>query len=49
VAVKHDIFREKYQLSKLKEMSTSPLIIIDIKGLYNKKECLQSGFSYWRL
>jgi len=30
-------------------MSTSPLIIVDIKGLYDKKKCLDNGFVYWRL
>jgi len=49
VAVKHDIFTEQYPLNKLKEISSSPLIIVDIKGLYNKKECLDNGFVYWRL
>lgn len=49
VAVKHDIFKDKYPLNKLQDISTSPLIIIDIKGLYDKKECLNNGFVYWRL
>jgi len=49
VAVKHNVFKEQYSLDKLKEMSTSPLIIVDIKGLYDKKECLDNGFVYWRL
>ena len=49
VAVKHNMFKEKYPLNKLKEMSSHPPIIIDIKGLYDKEECIKNGFVYWRL
>ena len=49
LAVKHDSFLEECGLPKLREISSSPLVLMDIKGMYDKKECLQSGFSYWRL
>ena len=49
VAVKHSFFIEKFDLLELKKLCKNPYILIDIKGIYDKKEALKQGFIYWRL
>ncbi len=52
IAVAHDIFK-KLSLDELNsffsEMPNQEKIIIDIKGILNKKEVENSGYRYWRL
>ena len=52
VAVEHDVFRNKSAAeieAFYKTNSTYNKILIDIKGIYNKKEMISRGFLYWRL
>lgn len=50
LAVKHKIFLELFGLTRLKELSNNnQVILIDIKGLYDKEKSEQKGFFYWRL
>jgi UDP-N-acetyl-D-galactosamine dehydrogenase len=49
VAVKHKIFAEEFDLDRLKELSTEPCILVDVKGMYEKDKAITKGFVYWRL
>jgi len=48
VAVKHKEFFG-INLTKFIEISTNPPILIDVKGIYPKREALKLGIIYWRL
>ncbi len=49
-AVAHDCFRS-VSLSEISKMyrNKNNKVLIDVKGIYDMKEALQKGFSYWRL
>lgn len=49
LAVKHREFIETIDLCRIIRLSTPPPILVDIKGVFNKKEALESGVVYWRL
>lgn len=49
LAVKHREFMENLNLSLLKSLCKEPLILVDIKGILNKKEVEKHGGIYWRL
>jgi len=49
LAVKHRIFIERFTLEFYKGLMKQPFIMIDIKGIYDKKEAESKGFIYWRL
>ena len=49
VAVSHDDFKS-INLDKFENMySDNNKILIDVKGIFDKKEALEKGFVYWRL
>jgi len=50
VAVSHDAFK-KIDSDSLKAMYTGkhPLILVDVKGIYDKAQMEKDGFIYWRL
>lgn len=50
-AVAHDEFK-KIKFDKLKEIfrsSTQNYVLIDVKGMFDRKEAEEQGFLYWRL
>ncbi len=50
VAVKHRPFIEELDFKKYKELiKGEPPVLVDIKGLYNKRKAEKNGFLYWRL
>ncbi|NPA52211.1 MAG: nucleotide sugar dehydrogenase [Aquificae bacterium] len=50
VAVRHGIFLQELDLKKFKQISKEPVpILIDIKGLYDRKKAEKEGFLYWNL
>jgi len=49
LAVKHRIFIERFNLEFYKGLMKQPFVMIDIKGIYDKKEAESKGFIYWRL
>jgi UDP-N-acetyl-D-galactosamine dehydrogenase len=51
VAVRHRQFIESFSLEKHKELMENgdPPVLIDIKGMYNRKKAVSEGFLYWRL
>ncbi len=50
VAVKHRPFIEELDFKKYKELiKGEPPVLIDIKGLYNRRKAEKNGFLYWRL
>jgi UDP-N-acetyl-D-galactosamine dehydrogenase len=49
VAVKHRAFAEEFNLDRLKELSTEPCILVDVKGMYEKDEAIVRGIVYWRM
>mgnify|MGYP002725668417 CR=1 FL=1 len=50
VAVKHRVFLDRYDLDAYRGLATetSP-VLVDVKGLYQRKDALERGFIYWRL
>lgn len=50
VAVKHDIFIKlsKEELKKLYKKSEDKSLLLDLKGIFNKKE-MEEEFKYWRM
>ena len=49
LAVAHDTFKE-IKLSKIDTFFTEgERVLIDIKGILNRKECEGAGYNYWRL
>ena len=50
VAVRHGVFMQELDFKKFKQLSKEPVpILIDIKGLYDRKTAEKEGFLYWRL
>ncbi len=49
IAVKHDIFIESFNLDFYAEFMNKPSVLIDIKGVYDRREAENRGFVYWRL
>ncbi len=50
VAVRHGVFMQELDFKKFKQLSKEPIpILIDIKGLYDRKKAEKEGFLYWRL
>ncbi|MCS7203522.1 MAG: nucleotide sugar dehydrogenase [Thermodesulfovibrio sp.] len=49
VAVKHREFIEKINLLYIDRLSTKPPILVDIKGIFDKREASALGIIYWRL
>ncbi len=50
VAVRHGVFLEELDFKKYRELSKEPVpILVDIKGLYDRKKAEKEGFLYWRL
>lgn len=49
IAVKHKEFIENFTLPFLKSLCKEPLIVVDIKGILNKKEVEKQGGIYWTL
>lgn len=48
LAVKHSVFRE-YTLDALSQRFRSSKILIDVKGLFDRREANEKGYVYWRL
>ncbi|MCX8009081.1 MAG: hypothetical protein N3A54_05290 [Patescibacteria group bacterium] len=42
-------FIEKINLLYIDRLSTKPPILVDIKGIFDKKEASALGIIYWRL
>lgn len=50
LAVPHDIFKENYTLNKLQQLySNEKKVLVDIKSVFDQKECEAKGFHYWSL
>lgn len=50
LAVAHNEFKENYSLDFLNGLySKGKKVLIDVKGIMDKKECEASGYVYWRL
>ncbi|MEN2985172.1 MAG: nucleotide sugar dehydrogenase [Thermodesulfovibrionaceae bacterium] len=49
VAVKHREFIEKINPLYIDRLSTKPPILVDIKGIFDKREASALGIIYWRL
>ncbi len=49
IAVKHSLFIESFNLEFYRGVMNKPLVLIDIKGLYDRKDAESKGFIYWRL
>ncbi len=49
VAVKHKYFIENFDLDWFVPLSNGKVVLIDVKGIYDKKMALKKGFLYWRL
>jgi len=48
-AVKHNVLLEDLTLNKIKDISSKPPILVDIKGVFSKEKADEKGFIYWRL
>ncbi len=49
-AVNHDSFAETIDLQSIKHIQNAGFpVLIDVKGLYNKKDAISQGFIYWQL
>lgn len=49
LAVGHDEFKNNLSFDSMSNMFKDEKILIDIKGIYDKKEAEILGYSYWRL
>lgn len=49
VAVAHDAFREFTQLGLANLYGKNKKVLLDIKGLFDRKEYTEAGYIYWRL
>jgi UDP-N-acetyl-D-galactosamine dehydrogenase len=49
VAVKHQIFRKEFSLTRLMEKMSDRPVIIDIKGMIDRAEAAKSNVRLWRL
>lgn len=49
LAVKHKVFLDNFNLEYYKNLMNQPYVLIDIKGIYDKKEAESQGFIYWSL
>ncbi|KAA9013822.1 nucleotide sugar dehydrogenase [Niallia endozanthoxylica] len=50
IAVKHDVFRDNYDLNYFdKVYADNNKVLIDIKGMLRRKECVDKGYIYWSL
>lgn len=49
LAVKHKTFMESLTLDFLREISTEPPILVDIKSVFSREEAKKIGFIYWSL
>ena len=51
VAVKHKKFMEDFDLNRFKELMENGdrPVLIDVKGMYDRKEAISQGFIFWRL
>jgi UDP-N-acetyl-D-glucosamine/UDP-N-acetyl-D-galactosamine dehydrogenase len=47
-AVAHDEFKS-LSLKEIARMYSNSLVLIDVKGIYDKKQALEIGYRYWRL
>lgn len=49
-AVPHEVYKEKYTLADLASLyRNDKRVLIDIKGIYDRKESEEAGISYWSL
>ena len=48
-AVRHQRFLKQFTLENLKELSKDPPILMDIKGVFERKLAEKLGFLYWSL
>ena len=49
VAVKHRIFTEDLTLKHLADISTQPPILVDVQGIFDRKEAEDNKICYWCL
>lgn len=50
LAVPHEIFKQDYTLDMIdKAYKNDKKVLVDIKSIFNQKECEKSGFNYWSL
>lgn len=48
--VPHHIFKDTYSLETLKPLyRNDQMVLIDVKSIFNKTECMNLGFHYWSL
>ncbi|MGB9806944.1 MAG: nucleotide sugar dehydrogenase [Thermosulfidibacteraceae bacterium] len=48
-AVRHNRLIEELNLKRIKGLLNHPPILLDIKGVFDKKEAIKEGIIYWRL
>lgn len=49
LAVSHDSFK-KFDATAIRSMfAAAPVVLMDVKGAWNKQEMLAAGFTFWRL
>ena len=48
-AVKHKLLLDKFTLEKIKELLTNNSVLVDIKGVFDKKYVENENILYWRL
>src|SRR5690625_627614 len=49
-AVPHEYYKKKYGLAKLTKLfGNKSSLLVDIKGVYSRIECMNNGISYWSL
>jgi len=50
LAVRHDAFLTEFSLDRIREYLNGPgSLLMDIKGIYNKKDAEKMGLAYWAL
>jgi len=50
LAVPHDVYINEYSLSKIAKLFINQKgLLVDIKGIYPKDDCLKLGLTYWSL
>jgi UDP-N-acetyl-D-galactosamine dehydrogenase len=50
VAVSHSVFKQDYSFDFLEKLyADGNKVLIDIKGVFDRKECEAKGYSYWSL
>jgi UDP-N-acetyl-D-glucosamine/UDP-N-acetyl-D-galactosamine dehydrogenase len=50
LTVSHELFKDKVELDKIKDLFVDDKkVLIDVKGMMNRKDCESRGYYYWSL